>query len=67
MLAVNRVCFKKFSYERFYKIKYSLRLRLKKRTYGCQGSKDGGRDGYGTWDGYVHTATCEMDDQQDLV
>lgn len=30
--------------------------RLMKQTYGCQGSKDAGRDRYGIWDGHVHTA-----------
>ena len=64
MLAVNRVCFKKFSYERFYKIKYSLRLPDLNTNLGCLGSKDGGRDGCGAWDGHVHTALCEMDGQQ---
>ena len=29
---------------------------LIKRTYGCQASKDGGRDRYGIWDGHAHTA-----------
>lgn len=38
--------------------------RLIKRTYGCQGNKDGGRDRYGIWDGHAHTAICELDDQQ---
>ena len=37
---------------------------LIKRTYGCQASKDGGRDRYGIWDGHAHTAICERDDQQ---
>ena len=37
---------------------------LIKRTYGCQASKDGGRDRYGIWDGHTHTAICERDDQQ---
>ena len=37
--------------------------RLRKWTYGCQGD----RRGEGLWDGHVHTAIFEMDNQQDLL
>ena len=38
--------------------------RLRNQTYGYQRGKVSGRDSYGVWEGHVHTAIFNMDNQQ---